>query len=82
MTFESAMLTRLAERDVPDFTAAIHFIGGSLAAGEGEAFEVTFPVTGEVLATVNEASPRQVDAAMAAARASFDDGTWRKTSPA
>src|ERR1700760_1989152 len=45
-------------------------------------FESINPATGEVLAQVAEASPADVDRAVKAARAAFDDesGKWRKMS--
>ncbi|BCP14147.1 aldehyde dehydrogenase [Mycobacterium paraintracellulare] len=44
--------------------------------------DVISPVSEEVLATVPDASVVDMDAAVAAARAAFDDGPWRWMSPA
>ena len=44
-----------------------HFIGGSFTA-PGDGFEARNPATGEVLATLSQATPADVDAAAAAAR--------------
>jgi aldehyde dehydrogenase (NAD+) len=44
-----------------------HFIGGSFTA-PGDGFEARNPATGEVLATLSQATPADVDAAVAAAR--------------
>src|SRR5215510_6989574 len=57
-------------------------IGGQWVEGSGKAFETTNPATGEVLTTVSEASEKDVDQAIAAARKAFDEtaGPWRKMS--
>ena len=55
-------------------------IGGKLVAGEGSATSVLDPATGREVATVNEASPAQIDAAVAAAEEAFD--SFGKTTPA
>ena len=52
-------------------------IGGELAAGEGSPLGVENPYTEETLATVGSASPEQLEAAIAAARAAF--GGWSTT---
>lgn len=41
--------------------------------------ELINPATGEVLTTVDEATPHDATAAVAAARAAFDDGAWPAT---
>ncbi|HEY6349227.1 MAG TPA: aldehyde dehydrogenase family protein [Candidatus Angelobacter sp.] len=57
-------------------------IGGQWMEGSGKAFETGNPATGEVLTTVSDASEKDVDQAVAAARKAFDDaaGAWRKMS--
>ena len=56
-------------------------IGGRrVAALDGATFEVADPSTGEPLATVAQAGPADVDLAVAAALAEFEDGTWARTS--
>lgn len=55
-------------------------IGGKFVKGEGEGIAVLNPATGATLATVPEASPGQVDAAVKAAHKAF--GTWSQTTPA
>ncbi len=72
------MPTPLAERDVPSLSNAQHFIGDRAVAGEGKRFDVTFPVTGEQLITLQQASLDQVDAAVGAARQAFEAGDWRR----
>jgi aminobutyraldehyde dehydrogenase len=54
-------------------------INGKLVAGKGKAEQVLDPATGKVLATVPEASPEQVAAAVQAALAAFDG--WGATPP-
>lgn len=54
-------------------------INGKLAGGKGAEERVLDPATGKLLATVNEASRAQVDAAVEAARAAF--GSWAATTP-
>src|SRR6266540_2714306 len=59
------------------------FIGGRWVESEsGKRFETADPATGETLATVAEAQAEDVDKAVAAARRSFDRGTWRDMPPA
>lgn len=55
------------------------FIDGQFVRGEGEAEQVLNPATGELLATVPEASPAQVAQAVAAANRAFE--TWSETTP-
>ncbi len=59
------------------------FIGGRwVDAASGKTFETVDPATGEMLALVAEAGAEDVDRAVAAARKSFDRGTWRELPPA
>jgi len=58
-------------------------IGGKwVDAADGKTFESIDPATGEVLARVAEAGVADVDLAVAAARRSYDSGTWRDLPPA
>jgi acyl-CoA reductase-like NAD-dependent aldehyde dehydrogenase len=53
------------------------FIGGRWVEPAGsEVIEVVSPVTEQVVARVPHATPADVDQAVAAARAAFDDGPW------
>jgi acyl-CoA reductase-like NAD-dependent aldehyde dehydrogenase len=57
-------------------------IGGSFVdAASGETFDALNPATNEVLAAVAKAGTEDVDRAVAAARAAFDEGPWRRMSP-
>jgi acyl-CoA reductase-like NAD-dependent aldehyde dehydrogenase len=59
------------------------FVGGTWSAPEGgDALEVVSPHTERVIATVAAAGPGDVDRAVAAARAAFDDGPWPRLDPA
>lgn len=55
-------------------------IGGKFVNGAGESLPVLNPATGGTLATIAEATPAQVDAAVAAASRAFDK--WSQTTPA
>ncbi len=59
------------------------FIGGKWCAAEdGAVMEVISPIDGTRLTTIADATARDVDAAVRAARASFEKGVWSKASPA
>jgi len=59
------------------------FVGGRwVEAASGKTFETLNPATGEVLARVAEGGAEDIDRAVAAARSSFDRGTWRDLPPA
>ena len=62
-------------------TPVDHFIGGEyVAPAGGDYFETTNPATGEVLARVATGTEADVDRAVAAARAAFDEGPWPRLS--
>ncbi|MFD1811111.1 aldehyde dehydrogenase family protein [Rhodococcus gannanensis] len=68
-------------RNTPEFTlpAPAHRIGGLVTAGAGaETFTSTDPTTGEVVAELAAGSAHDVDDAVAAARAQFEDGEWSR----
>ena len=52
------------------------YVDGGYLQGEGQAFAVENPSDETVIAEVTGASPAQFDAAIAAARRSFDSGVW------
>ncbi|HZP96430.1 MAG TPA: aldehyde dehydrogenase family protein [Candidatus Limnocylindria bacterium] len=57
-------------------------IGGKWRTGStGKAFQVISPFTNEPLTTIAEASADDVDAAVRAARAAFDEGPWPRMAP-
>jgi acyl-CoA reductase-like NAD-dependent aldehyde dehydrogenase len=54
-----------------------NFIDGKwVDALDGERFDVFNPATGEVIATAPHSKPADAEAAVQAARRTFDDGTW------
>jgi betaine-aldehyde dehydrogenase len=56
------------------------FIGGRwIAAVDGEKREIRCPADGTLVATVDEAGPKDARAAIAAAREAFDRGPWPST---
>jgi betaine-aldehyde dehydrogenase len=56
------------------------YIGGSWRrASDGGTRDILNPAHGDVVASVDEASPDDARAAVAAARAAFDDGAWPAT---
>ncbi len=58
------------------------FIGGAWTEPtSGEAIAVISPHTEEAIATVAAAGPDDVDRAVAAARAAYDDGAWPRLDP-
>nr|WP_229746012.1 aldehyde dehydrogenase family protein [Rhodococcus trifolii] len=58
----------------------VQYIDGSWRAStSGETRELIDPATGDVIVTVDEASPADATAAVAAARAAFDGGEWPAT---
>ncbi|KAG0135207.1 aldehyde dehydrogenase domain-containing protein [Tuber indicum] len=58
------------------------FINGEFVRGvEGKTFEVINPSTEKVICSVNEATEKDVDVAVRAARAAFE-GEWHKVTPA
>jgi len=59
------------------------FIGGEWVKPESKAvIEVVSPHHEEVIGTVPDASPADIDAAVAAARRAFDEGPWPRMTPA
>src|SRR3981081_4649518 len=73
---------RGAEEPVPSGSAALRryrmlIEGEWVDARSGETFESVNPFTGQAWAEIARAGPEDVDAAVRAARAAFDDGPWR-----
>ena len=60
-----------------------NFIDGKwVDAQDGDRFDVYNPATGEVIATAPQSKQADVDAAVGAARRTFDEGTWWPGTPA
>jgi phenylacetaldehyde dehydrogenase len=55
--------------------------GQWMNAASGKVFPTYNPATGEILAHVAEGDKEDIDRAVAAARAAFDKGPWRRLSP-
>ena len=69
-------------KSAPNFTPQLLINGTSRAAQGGETFDLRHPATGTLIGKVPLASPADVDAAVAAARTAFDEGPWRRITPA
>ena len=77
-------MTVTLERSVEDFIGAPRplFIGGQWTeAASGKTFETPNPATGETLAWVAEGDAEDIDRAVRAARAAFEDGPWSRLTP-
>ncbi|KAF2215694.1 hypothetical protein CERZMDRAFT_94093 [Cercospora zeae-maydis SCOH1-5] len=57
------------------------FINNEFVQGTGDEFEVVDPVCDKSILSVRGASPRDVDVAVEAARAAFDNGPWSDFTP-
>jgi phenylacetaldehyde dehydrogenase len=63
-------------------TPRLMLVGGKwVKSASGKTFPTYDPATGEVLAQVAEGDKEDINRAVAAARAAFDDGAWRKMTP-
>lgn len=62
--------------------ASALFVNGSLAAGAGEPLTLVDPATEEAIASFAEASPGNVDTAVASASQAFSDRRWSGLRPA
>src|ERR1700689_4754209 len=77
-------MTVTVDRTVEEFTAAPSklFINGQwVDAASGKTFETPNPATGETLASVAEGDSEDIDRAVRAARAAFDEGPWGSITP-
>ncbi|WP_066359880.1 aldehyde dehydrogenase family protein [Herbidospora mongoliensis] len=74
-------MTVTLEKSVQDFISTPRqlFIGGQwVDAASGRTFATPNPATGDTLATVAEADKEDVDRAVRAARAAFEEGPWSR----
>jgi phenylacetaldehyde dehydrogenase len=55
----------------------LHIDGKDVAAADGGVFDVRNPATGQLVHTVADGTADDVDRAVRAGRAAFDDGRWR-----
>src|ERR1700730_13900852 len=77
-------MTVTLDRNVEAFISAPRqlFINGQWAdAASGKTFETPNPATGETLARVAEGDAEDIDRAVRAARAAFDEGPWSRMTP-
>lgn len=63
-------------------TKKMYINGEFVESVSGKTFETYNPATGEVLATVYEAGPEDINRAVKAARRAFDEGPWSRMSAA
>ncbi|MEQ8826608.1 MAG: aldehyde dehydrogenase family protein, partial [Parvibaculum sp.] len=77
MDFSTAASPGPAAQAFLDRRVHRHLIGGEwVQSAGGAAFETLDPATGNPLAALARGTAEDVDAAVAAARAAFDDGRW------
>jgi phenylacetaldehyde dehydrogenase len=77
-------MTVTVDRSVEEFTATPRklFIGGQwVDATSGQTFDTPNPATGETLAAIAEGDAEDINRAVGAARAAFDDGPWSRMTP-
>jgi phenylacetaldehyde dehydrogenase len=77
-------MTVTLDRNVEEFIAAPRqmFINGQWAdAASGKTFETPDPATGQTLARVAEGDAEDIDRAVRAARAAFEEGPWSRMTP-
>src|ERR1700756_1635301 len=78
-------MTATVDQSVEQFTTTPRqlFINGQwVDAASGKTFETPNPATGETLANVAEGDSEDIDRAVRAARAAFDEGPWGSITPA
>jgi acyl-CoA reductase-like NAD-dependent aldehyde dehydrogenase len=70
------------EHPIPNFDGRALIGGQRVAARDGQTFDCISPVDGRVLAQVARCGAADIDAAVAAARAAFEDRRWAAQAPA
>jgi acyl-CoA reductase-like NAD-dependent aldehyde dehydrogenase len=70
---------RLAAAQKPEGRAFI--AGRAVPARDGRVFEDISPIDGQAICEVARCGPAEIEAAVTAARASFEKGDWRRTEP-
>jgi aminomuconate-semialdehyde/2-hydroxymuconate-6-semialdehyde dehydrogenase len=72
----------VSEVTLPEVASPLHFIGGEFAAAvAGGTFEVINPATEELTTMAARGDAADIDAAVRAAKESFDDGAWSRVKP-
>jgi len=83
----NAVASKRSRRDWEQLAATLRPEGRAVINGElvwaqsGRTFEKRTPIDGRVIAQIARCGPADVDAAVKAARAAFEDGRWRRTDP-
>lgn len=62
--------------------AQSHWINGCAVAGDGQVLDVISPIDGKVFTSLSNGTVENVNAAVAAARSTFESGVWSKAAPA
>jgi phenylacetaldehyde dehydrogenase len=81
---EMTPMTVTLDRNVENFIASPRqlFINGQWTdAASGKTFETPNPATGETLACIAEGDAEDINRAVRAARAAFEDGPWSRMTP-
>ena len=71
-----------AENPTPNFDGRALINGRRCAAQDGQTFDDRSPVDGRVIAQIARGGAGDIDAAVAAARAAFNDRRWAGQPPA
>ncbi len=72
----------MSEVSLPEVAEPRHFIGGKfVAAQSGATFEVINPATEALTTLAPRGDAADIDAAVSAAKAAFDDGAWSRAKP-
>ena len=83
----NAAASKRSRRDWEQLAATLRPEGRAVINGElvwaqsGRTFEKRTPIDGRVIAQIARCGQADVDAAVKAARAAFEDGRWRRTDP-
>ena len=80
----ASLISDRLERKTAEFLSRTHrlFIDGDWTDAEsGQTITVINPATGRVLAEVQAGGPQDIDRAVRAARAAFDEGPWPRLQP-
>ncbi|MEP1611452.1 MAG: aldehyde dehydrogenase [Roseobacter sp.] len=77
---DQTQIDKLRAQPVPGFQ---HLINGKhVPASDGQVMDILSPIDGQVLTTTAKGTKADMEAAIASARAAFEDGRWSGQSPA
>ena len=71
---DQSKIDTLREQLVPAFSHLIE--GAHVPASDGATMDILSPINGTVLTTMAKGTKADMDAAIASARAAFEDGRW------